>query len=51
MKYLLFAFTAILLYMASCGSRHDNDDELNVMPPSGEIQSVASDKISHSRVC
>lgn len=30
MKYLLFAFTAILLDMASCGSRHDNDDELNV---------------------
>jgi hypothetical protein len=30
MKYLLFAFTAILLDVASCGSRHDYDDELNV---------------------
>ena len=26
-------------------------DELARLPTSGEIQSVASDKISHSRVC
>ena len=30
MKYLLFAFTAILLDVAGCGPRHDYDDELNV---------------------
>lgn len=30
MKYLLFAFTAILLDVAGCGSGHDNDYELNV---------------------
>lgn len=30
MKYLLFAFFTILLDVASCGSRHDYDDELNV---------------------
>ena len=30
MKYLLFAFTAILLDVAGCGSRPDYDDELNV---------------------
>ena len=30
MKYLLIALTAILLDVASCGSRHDYDDELSV---------------------
>ena len=30
MKYLLFAFIAILLDVAGCGSRPDYDDELNV---------------------
>ena len=32
-------------------SGNSMDNSLGNLPPSGEIQSAASDKISHSRVC
>ena len=41
----------IIYYIDIQYNKYDYVVLLNYMPTSGEIQSAASDKISHSRVC